>query len=133
LGADDSVETRIIEAQRYAATTPADELFANATESMAMNLPPDQRPRYRALMNKHLDVDRLTQVMIDAMVRHFTTDELSALADFYGSKEGKSAMAKFGPYMADVMPIIQAEMLKAQAKAVEADAKANRQLPDDQD
>jgi hypothetical protein len=38
------------------------------------------------------------------------------LADFYGSPVGKSAMQKFGAYMADVMPAIQAEMLKAQAK-----------------
>ena len=43
--------------------------------------------------------------------------ELKALADFYGSAVGKSAMKKFGTYMADVMPDIQAEMIKAQAKA----------------
>ena len=54
--------------------------------------------------------------MTDAMVKHFTTDELKALADFYGSPVGKSAMQKFGAYMADVMPAIQAEMQKAQAK-----------------
>jgi hypothetical protein len=50
------------------------------------------------------------------MVKHFTTEELKALADFYGSPVGKSAMQKFGAYMADLMPIIQAEMMKAQAK-----------------
>jgi hypothetical protein len=38
------------------------------------------------------------------------------LADFYGSPVGKSAMQKFGAYMADVVPAIQAEMQKAQAK-----------------
>ena len=54
--------------------------------------------------------------MTDAMVKHFTTEELKALADFYGSPVGKSAMQKFGAYMADVMPAIQAEMQKAQAK-----------------
>ena len=50
------------------------------------------------------------------IVLGFTTDELKALADFYGSPVGKSAMQKFGAYMADVMPAMQAEMLKAQAK-----------------
>ena len=54
--------------------------------------------------------------MIDAMVKHFTTEELKALADFYGSPVGESAMQKFGAYMADLMPILQAEILKAQAK-----------------
>jgi len=50
------------------------------------------------------------------MVKNFTTDELKALADFYGSSVGKSAMQKFGAYMADIMPAMQAEIIKAQAK-----------------
>lgn len=36
---------------------------------------------------------------------------------FYGSPVGKSAMAKFGTYMAELMRVIQAEMIKAHAKA----------------
>jgi hypothetical protein len=47
------------------------------------------------------------------MVRHFTVRELNALTDFYGSPEGRSAMKKFGAYMADVMPAIQQEMARA--------------------
>ncbi len=58
----------------------------------------------------------LTKAMIDSMVKHFTTEELKALADFYGSPVGKSAMQKFGAYMADIMPAIEAEIMKAQAK-----------------
>jgi len=49
------------------------------------------------------------------MIKNFTADELKALADFYGSPVGKSAMAKFGNYMADVMPGMMAEVQKAQA------------------
>jgi hypothetical protein len=55
--------------------------------------------------------------MTDAMIKHFTTDELKALADFYGSPVGKSVMQKFGAYMAELMPTMQAEIVKAQAKA----------------
>ena len=54
--------------------------------------------------------------MTDAMVKNFTTEELKALADFYGSPVGKSAMQKFGAYMADIMPVMQAEIMKASAK-----------------
>lgn len=77
-------------------------------------------------MTKHLDVAALNNLMIDLMVKHFTADELKALADFYGSEIGKGAMNKFGVYMADAMPIIQSEILKAQAEAVKAQAEANR-------
>jgi hypothetical protein len=63
-----------------------------------------------------LDIAALTKAMMDAMVKNFTTDELKALADFYGSPVGKSAMQKFGTYMADIMPVMQAEIIKASAK-----------------
>jgi hypothetical protein len=68
-------------------------------------------------MTSQLDVPAITKAMTDAMVKHFTSEELKALADFYGSPVGKSAMQKFGAYMSDLMPTIQAEMMKAEAKA----------------
>jgi hypothetical protein len=67
-------------------------------------------------MTTQLDIAVLTKAMTDTMVKDFTTDELKALADFYGSPVGKSAMQKFGTYMTDVMPAIRAEIIKAQAK-----------------
>jgi hypothetical protein len=54
--------------------------------------------------------------MTDAMIKHFTTEELKALADFYGSPVGKRR-CKFGAYIADLMPTMHAEIMKAQAKA----------------
>jgi hypothetical protein len=85
-------------------------------EDMAAHLPPDQRDQFKKLMTSQLDIAALTKAMIDAMVKHFTTEELKALADFYGSPVGKSAMQKFGAYMADIMPTMEAEIMKAQAK-----------------
>jgi hypothetical protein len=58
--------------------------------------------------------------MLASMAKHFTVDELNALADFYGSREGRSAMKKFGAYMADIMPVIEQEMTKAQVE-IQAD------------
>jgi hypothetical protein len=68
------------------------------------------------MLTKNLDIEALTTAMQGAMVKHFSADELSALADFYGSPVGKSAMSKFGAYMAEVMPALQAEMVKAVQK-----------------
>ena len=47
-------------------------------------------------MTKHLDIGRVTAAIKAAMVKTFTADELKALADFYGSEVGRSAMAKMG-------------------------------------
>jgi hypothetical protein len=68
------------------------------------------------MMTSQLDMAALTKAMTDSMVKHFTTEELKALADFYGSPVGKSAMQKFGAYMVDIMPTMQSEIMKAQVK-----------------
>ncbi len=82
-----------------------------------MNLPVEQRQEFKDLLTKNVDIAALEKETKEAMVKHFTADELKALADFYGSLVGKSVMKKFGMYMAEVMPAIQAEMIKAQTKA----------------
>lgn len=113
----DTPENRAREADRYLATTPPEQLFQDMTEKVSMNVPSEQRDRFITLLTKHLDIDALTVSMRSAMIKHFSADELSALADFYGSPVGKSAMGKFGEYMAEVMPAIQQEMVKAVEKA----------------
>ena len=113
----DTPENRRKEAERYLRATPPKDLFADVADKMSVNVPPAEREKFKASLTSSLDVDALTKAMTDAMVKHFTTEELKALADFYGSPVGKSAMKKFGSYMADVMPALQAEIMKAQAKA----------------
>jgi hypothetical protein len=114
--ATDTTETRHHEADRYLQAIPPKALFEDMAAKMATNRPADQRQQFKQMMTKDLDIVALSKAMTDAIVKHFTTEELKALADFYGSPVGKSAMQKFGAYMADLMPIIQAEMIKAQAK-----------------
>jgi len=116
LSAPDTPETRRREAERYLQATPPKALFEDMADKMAATLPPDQRERFKRIMTADLDIPALSKAMTDAMVKNFTTDELKALADFYGSPIGKSAMQKFGAYMADLMPVLQAEMIKARAK-----------------
>ena len=114
--APDTPETRRKEAERYLQVSPPKALFEDMADKMAANLPPDQREQFKRMMTADLDIAALSKAMTDAMVKHFTTDELKALADFYGSPVGKSAMQKFGAYMADLMPVLQTEMIKAKAK-----------------
>ena len=112
----DTPETQRHEAERYVQANPPKAVFADMADKMAANLSPDQREQFKRIMTTELDVVALTKAMTDAMVKNFTTEELKALADFYGSPVGKSAMQKFGAYMADIMPVMQAEIMKASAK-----------------
>ena len=114
---EDTPVNRSKQADRYMAATPPRELFQDVAEQMAKNLPRDQQKEFKDVMSKFFDIRVLENAIREGMVKHFTADELKGLADFYGSSSGKSAMKKFGIYMAEVMPAIQAEMMKAQAKA----------------
>jgi hypothetical protein len=114
---DDNSENRIREAGRYLAAAPPQQLFQNLAEQMARNLPPGQKESFTAALIRNLDVEAVSKVMQAALVKHFTAGELKALADFYGSDVGRSAMKKFGAYMGDVMPAMQAEIMKAMEKA----------------
>ena len=84
-------------------------------------MPEEQRDQFKALMTKYLDLGRVTAAIKAAMIKTFTADELKALADFYGSDVGKSAMAKMGTYMSEVMPAtmneVQSALMKAQGEA----------------
>jgi hypothetical protein len=95
IGAD-TPESRRHEAERYLQAVPPKALFEDMAEKMSANMPPDQRAQFKAAMTSQLDVPAITKAMTDAMVKHFTSEELKALADFYGSPVGKSAMQKFG-------------------------------------
>ena len=86
-------------------------------EHQAETLPEEQRDQFKALMTKHLDLGRVTAAIKAAMIKTFTADELKALADFYGSDVGKSAMAKMGTYMSEVMPATMSEVQSALTKA----------------
>ena len=110
---EDTEANRLAEANRYLTATPPEEMVADMAQNMSKTIPEARQEDFVNAMTKGLDMVSLRKTMLNAMVKHFTADELKALADFYGSPVGKSAMKKFGPYMADVMPQIQADVMKA--------------------
>jgi hypothetical protein len=88
-------------------------------EKIAVTLPENQRPIFITLMTKNLDMNAVANLMRAAMIKNFTADELKAIADFYGSPIGKSAMTKYGNYMADAMGPMKVELAKAMAATQE--------------
>jgi hypothetical protein len=117
---DDTPDNRRAQADRYVTVMPVNELLEDLADKATEKLPPERKQLLKELLNKNLDQPALEKVMKGVAVKHFTADELSALADFCGSPAGKSALKKFGPYMGDLMPAIKAETLKAAKKGRKA-------------
>jgi hypothetical protein len=111
--AQDTLETRQAAMQRYLQAVPVSKMMEDAYSEMAKQIPPEKRVEFINAMRRLVRVDRLEEISKRSMLKTFTTDELNALADFYASKDGASAMKKFGAYMGDIMPSLMQEIQRA--------------------
>lgn len=115
----DTHGNRLVAARRYLDVASMKDMMRDAVNETAKNLPENSRQPFIQYMNKSLRIDVLEGAALASMAKHFTVKELEALAAFYGSPEGRSAMKKFGAYMGDLMPVIQQELLRSQKQVVE--------------
>lgn len=111
--AEDDLAARQAAAARYLSVVPLAKMLDDMYDAVATNIPPDQREEFKKKMSRVVRLDALERITLDALVQTFTVDELDALAEFYGSKHGASAMKKFGAYMSAIMPPLLQEMQRA--------------------
>lgn len=117
---DDVSNDEILKAaKRYSKVVPMSKLVEDGIREMAQRIQPEKRDDFITNMKGVMRADILEKIALDSMVKIFTAEELNALADFYGSVLGKSIMNKFGKYMAEVMPVLQQEMIRSLQKLQE--------------
>lgn len=110
----DTYGNRMAAAERYLQVASMKDMIHDMIIETAKNVPEEYRSIYVQLMIKHINVPVLERAALASMTKNYTVEELDALANFYGSKVGQSAMGKFGAYMGDLMPTLQQEMTKSQ-------------------
>ena len=130
---DDTPENRLIQIERYLKAVPPKKLFEELSNDVSKNFPPAERLEFLSLTRDFIDVDVITDAMTASMLKHFTADELAAIADLYESPVGQSAMSKMGAYLAEVMPVIEAELVRAVDEFQKKKAERIRQLPQRKD
>jgi len=115
--AQDGIADREAAADRYLRAMPMAKMLDDVFAMLSKQFPDDQRAQCLERTKAAVRPDALEKIARTAMVKTFSTDELNALADFYGSKHGESAMQKFGIYMGQVMPAVQAEVQRGLQQA----------------
>jgi hypothetical protein len=111
--ASDTEQERVAAAKRYLEVAQMSKITDDAVTELAKTYPAEKRDKFLEFMHEAVRPEVLEQAAMASMVKVFTAEELNALADFFGSPIGRSAMGKFGIYVADVMPVIQQEMFRA--------------------
>lgn len=120
----DTPENRKAAAQRYLKAVPPQEMLRHVLEDMTKRVPENARKRFlEAQTDKDL-LKKTHDISEKALIKHFTPDELNAMTAFFGSAAGKSARAKFTPYMTEVMPKINKEVRAVIIKMQVEDKKA---------
>jgi hypothetical protein len=113
----DSEQERVAAARCYLEVAQMAKITDDTVNELAKAFSGEQRERFVEFMHNAVRPEVLEQAAMASMVKTFTAEELNALADFFGSPLGRSAMNKFGLYMADIMPVIQQEMFRALQQA----------------
>lgn len=109
----DTKENRLKAAQRYLKIVSMKALMDDVADGMAKGVPAEEGERIKKAFKEDLDIAALEKASTDAMVKHFSVGEIDALADFYGSPEGRSVMKKLGIYTAEVSQAMNAEIRRA--------------------
>jgi hypothetical protein len=109
----DSPANRLAAAKRYLKAVPPAEMVGDTLNRVANQVPEERREEFKRALAHTVKSERIEKITLDAVTKHFTVKEINALTAFYASPEGRSVTQKFGAYMADVMPAIQAELTQA--------------------
>ncbi len=113
----DNEANRTAAAKQYLEVAPPQELLTDMTDKVVKILPENQRKMFLSVMQTKSLQDAAYRISLNALVKHFTVNELKALTAFYSTPEGKSIRPKLGIYMADIMPQISKEVVEALNKA----------------
>ena len=116
----DTPENRAKVVDEYLRAIPVKNLLDDMTEKLAATVPENNREAFKSMLTKHFDLDALVAAEKQSLAKIFTVGELRAMIAYQSTPEGKSSMKKMGAYIADLMPVVQAELVKAvQATAQE--------------
>ena len=116
----DTPENRAKVVDEYLRAIPVKDLLDDMTEKLAATVPENNREAFKSMLTKHFDLDALVAAEKQSLAKIFTVAELRAMIAYQSTPEGKSSMKKMGAYIADLMPVVQAELVKAvQATAKE--------------
>ncbi len=107
-------------ADRYLETLDAKELFEGTFQALRERLPQQDSKIIVDRLAAEIRYDEVKTILRDAIAKHFTTEELDALAEFYGSDLGKSITKKYPAYITDVNTAVQMEAQRAFKTVLEA-------------
>ncbi|MCK9374854.1 MAG: DUF2059 domain-containing protein [Syntrophobacterales bacterium] len=112
----DTPENRTVVAKRYLEIMKPKDMLDGVAKRVSPTLPQNDLKVFTKVMESPELEQTTHRIMLTALVKDFTVEELNAMVTFYGSPAGQSAFKKFVPYMDEIMPQIKTEVRKIAAE-----------------
>lgn len=100
-------------AAALAAVMPLDQQVNDFTESMASTLPQDKQAVFKGIMKKNIDIVKLREAAVDALLKTYTEQELRTMYEFYAKPESQAIMRKLSAFGEAMQPTVEVMLTKA--------------------
>lgn len=97
----------------YFTHVPMERMMDETTRELAKQVPAERRQQFIEAITRNVRLDVLEKAARQSMAKHLTLAELTMFVEFIRRPEAQSAMEKMKFYMADLMPVIQQELMRA--------------------
>ncbi len=84
----DTPENRNAAVERYLTAVPPENLVADSIQQVSLQVPEPRREEFIRMMQELVRPAEIRRISREVMVKHFTAQELDALAKFFSSPEG---------------------------------------------
>ena len=111
--AEDDLGARIAAAERYANSVDFDQWFDEIVGAELANLDGRQRSQALRQLKQELSPQTIRNIVVNAMVQVMTAAELNALADFYSTPLGRSALRKVPQAYNAMSSALEIEVVRA--------------------
>lgn len=129
IASDDTLAKRQEAAARITEASMGDSMLRDIAESMAMNLQPEERPWFMELMTSQVDFTSINEALEEKLVERLSMEELTVLAEFYEQPVATAALKKVAISTAEIVPMINAEVMRAVGQFQLQQAERNRLKP----
>jgi hypothetical protein len=109
----DTPEERVKAVERYFQEASIRDLMTDMVGEMSQQVPSEKRKAFQDFMLRNIRIDVLEAAAKQSLAKHLTVAEINVLTEFMRQPEGRSALGKMKYYMADLMPVIQQEVVRA--------------------
>ena len=109
----DTAATKAQLIDEYFSYIPMRRIVEETAQELSKQVPAEKRQLFIDTMTKRMRVEVLEQAARESLAKHLSVSELRLFVEFIKRPEARSAMDKMKYYMADLMPVMQQEMMRA--------------------